>query len=219
MTRVAVKFALIFAGLLWHALPAMAQGFPGCSPAQQDIVGSALDHAKSLTLKAAGAIGDTPEYTRWFGDYSPRNAEKVRANLKAVVSAIKGGGVTVQCELRRTSGCNRREYAWVYPGQAYVLHVCPLFFDLPPLAALQPGTRRSDNGTREGTIVHELSHFTRIADTEDHCYSRSECRHMALRAPLRAIDNADSYQYFTEDVTYYARQPLADKPAPASRSR
>jgi peptidyl-Lys metalloendopeptidase len=41
---------------------------------------------------------------------------------------------------------------------------------------------------------------------------------MAQRDARRAIDNADSYQYFTEDVTYYARQPLGNKPPPAMRS-
>lgn len=200
-------------------MPAAAQGFPGCTPAQERIVGTALDQAKTLTLSAAAKVGDTPDYARWFGEYTPQNAEKVRANLKAIVAAIRAGGVTVRCEGHRINGCSRREYAWVYPGQAYVLRVCPPFFGLPPLVALQPGTRHSDNGTREGTIVHEISHFTQVANTHDHCYSRSECRRMAQRDPLRAINNADSYQYFTEDVTYYARQPVLNKPAPASRQR
>lgn len=180
---------------------------------------TALDQAKTLTLNAAAQVGDTPDYARWFGEYTPQNAEKVRANLKAIVAAIRDGGVTVRCEARGALGCNRREYAWVYPGQAYVLRVCAPFFNLPALDVLQPGTRRSDNGTREGTIVHEISHFTVVADTEDHCYSRSECQRMAQRDPRRAINNADSYQYFTEDVTYYARQPMLNKPGPASGQR
>jgi peptidyl-Lys metalloendopeptidase len=32
-----------------------------------------------------------------------------------------------------------------------------------------------------------------------------------------AIENADSYQYFTEDVTHFSRQPLEGKPPPAAR--
>ncbi len=69
------------------------------------------------------------------------------------------------------------------------MHVCPAYFTLPPLTALRPGTRRSDNGTREGTIVHEVSHFLLVADTHDHCYSRSECSEMARQDPARAIEN------------------------------
>lgn len=195
---------------------AAEQTMTGCTSSEEVVVGNALNRAKQLTLKAATSIGDTDVYERWFGTYSLRNAEKVRATLKAVITAIRGGGVTVQCESSFDAGCNQREYAWVYPGEAYLLHICPQFFSLPPLTSLQPGSRLSDNGTREGTIIHELSHFTRVAGTEDHCYSRSECRQLARRDPLRVIDNADSYQYFTEDVTYYARQPVSGKPAAAA---
>ena len=209
---------IAIASLVWFAQPAAAQTHVGCSPEQTKIIDVALRTAKDLTLKAAVAVGDTSDFQRWFGDYSDPNAEKVRASLKAIVRAIRGGGVTAQCDLVADDGCSAGEYAWVFPNQPYLMHLCPSFFDLPPLVALQPGTRRSDNGTREGTIVHEISHFIHVADTEDHCYSRIECSEMARTDARRAIDNADSYQYFTENVTYFARQPLANKPPPAPRS-
>lgn len=217
MIRVARYSGIIILCLFSQILPAAAQRFEGCNATQTLAADTAVRQAKALTLSAASAVGDTPQYARWFGTYTPRNAEQVRANLKAVIGAIRDGSVTVRCEMGRANGCNNREYAWVYPQQAYLLRLCPAFFDLPPLTALEPGTPRSDNGTREGTIVHELSHFTRIAGTEDHCYSRSACSRMAQRAPLMMIENADSYQYFTEDVTYYARKPLTGKPPPAPR--
>lgn len=219
MTRGFGYIAILSLCLLGQITPAAAQNFAGCGPYERNAAEIALRQAKQLTLKAATAVGDTPQFERWFGDYAPVRAEVVRGNLKAVISAIRDGGVTIQCETDRADGCNQSEYAWVYPGQAYKLHLCPMFFDLPPLTALDPGSRHSDNGTREGTIVHELSHFTRVADTEDHCYSRSECSRMAQHDPRRVIENADSYQYYTEDVTYYARQPVSGKPPPASTRR
>ncbi|MDP5084311.1 MAG: M35 family metallo-endopeptidase [Yoonia sp.] len=209
---------LVMIGLVWLAQPATAQTFSGCDTEQSKIIADALGTAKELTLKAAVAVGDTSDYQRWFGDYTQANAEEVRANLKAVVRALRGGGVTAQCEVVGDDGCSAGEYAWVFAHEPYLMHLCPSFFSLPALVALQPGSRRSDNGTREGTIVHEVSHFIHVADTDDHCYSRRECAQMALSDPRRAIENADSYQYFTEDVTYYARQPLGNKPPPAPRS-
>ena len=197
--------------------PAVAQSYAGCSSVQSKIIGDALGTAKQLTLKAAVAVGDTAHYARWFGPYSQANAERVRASLKSVVTALRGGAVTAQCEAIEDGGCDGGEYAWVYADQPYLMHLCPSFFRLPALTALRPGDRRSDNGTLEGTIVHEISHFLHVAGTDDHCYSRTECAQMARSNARRAIDNADSYQYFTEDVTYYARQPLADKPPPAPR--
>lgn len=212
------RFAILLTALTCMALPAAADGrFAGCNAEQSKIIDDALGTAKNLTLKAAVAVGDTSDYQRWFGDYSHTNAERVRASLKSVVTALRGGAVTAQCDPAGEDGCNQGEYAWVYADEPYLMHLCPAFFTLPPLTALRPGARRSDNGTREGTLVHEISHFLHVAGTDDHCYSRTECARMARDDARRAIDNADSYQYFTEDVTYYARQPLADKPPPAPR--
>ncbi|SFR38652.1 Lysine-specific metallo-endopeptidase [Yoonia tamlensis] len=208
MLRICLVVLLILSGNV-----AVAENFEGCNKEQRNTVETAFRNAKALTLSAATAVGDTPEYERWFGTYSPQNAEIVRANLKSIVSAIRGGNVTAQCDPTGLDGCEGGTYAWVYPNEHYVMHLCPPFFTLPPLTALQPGARRSDNGTREGTIVHELSHFVRVADTDDHCYSRSGCTEMAEYDIRRAIDNADSYQYFTEDTTYYARQLVPGKPS------
>ncbi|MEO1638219.1 MAG: M35 family metallo-endopeptidase [Pseudomonadota bacterium] len=193
---------------------AAAQDFAirGCSKPQEQVFTAALGTAKDLTLKAAVAVGDTQDYSRWFGEYSDGNAERVRATLKAVVTSLRSGAVTATCQDIDIAPCNDGAYAYVYPNDAYMVNLCPSFFNLPPLTALAPGTRRSDNGTLEGTLVHELSHFIAVADTDDHCYSRTECSQMARSDAALAIDNADSYQYFTEDVTYYARQPLANKP-------
>ncbi len=74
------------------------------------------------------------------------------------------------------------------------------------MARLRPGTENSDNGSQAGTLIHELSHFLVVADTHDHCYSRTECSDMAERDARRARTNADNYQYYVEDVTYFAEE-------------
>lgn len=194
---------------------ALAGSPENCSKAQSLEAIVALERAKALSVQAASRVGNTPEYIRWFGPYDAQRAEQVRGAMKTLVNAIRTGAVTPVCETGLESGCNEGEFAWVYPGEAYRLRLCPAFFDLPVLTALSPGARSSEYGTREGTIIHELSHFNVIAGTEDHCYSRRDCAEMAAEMPGLAIENADSFQYFTEDVTWYARQPLAGKPAPA----
>ena len=196
---------------------AAANNIKNCSREERAIVGQSLDMAKELTLLAAASVGDTREYERWFGEYSVENAEQVRSGLKAIVSAIRRGRVTAACERIEPDGCATGEYAYVYSDRPYHMHLCPSFFELPSMRGLRPGTRRSDFGTREGTIVHELSHFVTVAETHDHCYSRTDCSLMAIDAPELAIENADSFQYFTEDVSFFARQPVGDKPPPAPR--
>ncbi|WP_341365959.1 M35 family metallo-endopeptidase [Yoonia sp. BS5-3] len=209
-----MRLALVLCGMFTGSAASAQQAFE-CNKADQLVAVEALEQAKVLTLSAAAAVGDTPEYARWFGTYSERNAEQVRATLKAVVTAMRSGAVTLHCNTNREDGCNEGEYAWVYPHRPLEVQLCPPFFELPPLTALQPSERRSNYGTREGTMVHEISHFLRVADTWDHCYSRRECREMATDSPNLAVENADSFQYYTEDVTYYARQPLTDKPSAA----
>ena len=55
-------------------------------------------------------------------------------------------------------------------------------------------------GSREGTLIHEMSHFNVVADTEDWCYGRSTCSAKARGNPTAALGNADSVQYFAEDA-------------------
>lgn len=206
-------YGLIVAMLVTFGTPSLAHGdHARCSAEQMKILDDAFRGAKDITVRAAGHIGDTAEYQRWFGSYSKLNAEKVRASLKSVVTALQSGAVTAQCERVATGGCEADEYAWVYTDEPYLIHICPSYFTLPSLANLRPGTRASNNGTREGTIIHEVSHFLVVAETDDHCYSRSECSRMAQRDAARAIENADSYQYYAEDIAYFARQRPEGKP-------
>ncbi|MGJ8623723.1 MAG: M35 family metallo-endopeptidase [Yoonia sp.] len=199
------------------AQPALAQADTACTVQQKLGLDAAMRGAKDIALRAAVAVADTKQFAQWFGTYSPENAEQVRKNLKSIVTAIRTGAVTIQCEAAASPGCGAGEYAWVFANNPYLVHICPVFFSLPEISALAPGRTASEHGTREGTVIHELSHFEDVGDTVDHCYSRSLCTAMARRAPARAIENADSYQYFAEDVTYFARRAPADKPPPAPR--
>lgn len=189
--------------LVFSANQAQAR-MAGCTKAQEQTTRSAIAAAKRLTVTAAASVGNSEEFVRWFGKYSPANAERVRANLKAIASAIRTGSVTAQCNPVGFDACEADTYAFVYADEPYLIHLCPNFFSMPTMAQLRPGTNRSDNGTKAGTIIHELSHFVVVARTTDECYSRRECEPMADRDARRAIQNADSYQYFVEDVTHFA---------------
>ena len=189
-----------------------AQQTVDCTPQQSGKIVQSLQTAKGMVVGATGSIGDTETFARWFGAFSRPRAEVVRRNFKQLVVAMRSGAIAVVCSDNQTDGCTDGEYAWVYPGQAYRVVVCPSFFDLPVITLLQPGSLASENGTRSGTMIHEISHFTRVASTEDHCYSRGECREMAQDDPGKAIENADSYQYFAEDARFFDRQVLLAKP-------
>jgi len=163
----------------------------------------ALERAERLTKTAATAVGPNPVFERWFGVYSKQNAEKVRRNLKSIVSAIRTGKMDVACVTDGVGLCDPETYAFVDPDVPYEVKLCANFFTMDTMKDLTDESVHAGHGTRAGTFVHEISHFTMTAGTDDVCYSREDCMEMALDAPQDAVNNADSYQYFVEDVTYF----------------
>jgi peptidyl-Lys metalloendopeptidase len=205
MSRRLISSLVVWLMLVLIPMMASAQNFASCTKSERGVAEAAIRNAKALALASAASVGDTPEYARWFGKYDPAKAEVVRANLKAVFTAIRSGQLDVICTNVGIDACDLDTFAFVYDDVAYQIYLCPSFFRMPTMASLDPGSLASDDGTREGTIIHEISHFQIVARTDDNCYARSECEVMARRDPQAAIENADSYQYFSEDITYFGR--------------
>lgn len=198
------RFAMIWgATALVCAQSVAAQSFENCTKAEVGMIKVAVDRAKHLTLHAAAVVGPTPTYARWFGPYTPKQGETVRNTLKSVVAAIRTGEVSAVCVNVGEDICDHDTYAFVSPAEAYVISYCPLFFEMPTMKQLSPSRVRSGHGTRAGTVIHELTHFDVVAGTDDFCYSRDDCSLMTAEAQQDALMNADSYQYFVEDVEYF----------------
>lgn len=131
-------------------------------------------------------------YKEWFGPVTASRYSRVTRTLAWVrdqlVSHDQGGllGWNARCG---GPSCDGNVIAYVFPGGSTV-YVCSPFWAMP--------TGIADN-SRAGTIVHELSHFTGAGvNTLDHAYGVDDCLALALLDPDLAVDNADSYQYFTE---------------------
>lgn len=209
---------------LW-SLPAQAQHFQQCSKHEVDVATAAVAGARDMIKRASARVGPTEEFERWFGPYRQDAAERLRANLKSIDRALTSPQLTVICPPEGVDGCDMGTFAYVYPDRPFRVHLCAPYFSMPSSVALVPTLMAYDSGTREGTIIHEVSHFERTASTEDNCYNRSECRRMTVRDASSALINADNYQYFTEDVMFAwrreqnaARQENPDPVAPEGRT-
>lgn len=187
---------------LFLAGPALAHDYESCEKSEIEIVAEALVAAEKLALQAAVSIGDTPEYRRWFGPYSKANAAIVRSSFKSIHSAIRDNDVKVLCAGYGEEDCDRDMYANVWTHDAYQINLCPSFFSMPQIHVYASTSLQMENGTRAGTIIHEMSHFDVVASTDDICYSRSACSELALHRNRVLVRNADSYQYFAEDIAY-----------------
>jgi len=110
-----------------------------------------------------------------------------KKNFNSIASRINNG-YRVDC---KGSSCSANVYAYVYPNDsAYNVYVCNQFW-------LASGVDcRTDS--RPGTLIHEISHFTPVAATQDIQYGTTGCQSLAKSNPANAIKNADSHEYLSE---------------------
>ncbi|GGZ04966.1 M35 family metallo-endopeptidase [Pseudoduganella plicata] len=161
--------------------------FTSCSASQQSSINSAFTAAKtmangSVSYLNAGTRGT--RYTKWFGTYDATRYNTVKTHFANIKNALDTKPVNVDCS------CTDSYYAYVYPNQPYKIYVCNAFWSAPT----------SGTDSKGGTLVHELSHFTVVAGTDDWAYGQSAAASLATSNPARAVDNADSHEYFSENT-------------------
>lgn len=172
----------------WTRSKANAAGFTSCTSSQQTAINTGMNNAgtyaaNSLSYLNAGTVG--ARYTTWFGTYSATNYNTVKAHYVKIDEALRVKPVTFNC------ACTDSAYAYVYKNQPYNIFVCNAFWSAPA----------TGTDSKAGTIIHELSHFTVVADTDDWAYGQTNAKKLAKR-PAKAIDNADSHEYFSENTPF-----------------
>ena len=166
---------------------ALAPSYVSCSTTRQSLLVTALSNAQSISLKSknylASAVPSTDAaYRTWFGAYTSSRYSTVQSHYNNIYSAFVNQRFTFYCD------CTDSSYAYVYANQPYRVHLCGAFWNAPAL-----GT-----DSKAGTLVHETSHFTVVAGTQDYAYGQTACRSLATSNPTRAVANADSHEYFAE---------------------
>jgi peptidyl-Lys metalloendopeptidase len=162
--------------------------FAKCSASQQSALTTAVTAGRAMAddgeryLTARKLLG--PRYTNWFGASDPARLATVRGNYAAIKDAFATRPVTVDCS------CNKPYFAYVYPTKPYVIYVCRAFWTAP-----MTGT-----DSKGGTLVHEMSHFNVVAGTDDWVYGQEGAAGLAISDPARAVNNADSHEYFGENT-------------------
>jgi len=167
---------------------ASGPGFANCTGAQQTQLVTALAAGRAMAadsqayLTSGASYG--ARYAIWFGAQDSARGARVTANVTAIRDAFDNKPVRIDCD------CDEPYFAYVYPARPYTVWVCKAFW-----AAATTGT-----DSRGGTLLHELSHFDVVAATDDHVYGHAGAAELARSAPQRAIDNADSHEYFGENT-------------------
>jgi peptidyl-Lys metalloendopeptidase len=162
--------------------------FTKCTADQQSTLMSALNTASDMANGSVtylnGSPSSTPRYTTWFGAYSLNGWNTAKSHFTSIKDAFDTKSIKVDC------GCKKTYYAYVYPNSPYNIYVCKAFW-AAPLAGTD---------SKGGTLVHEMSHFTAVAGTDDYIYGQSGAKSLAASNPSQALFNADNHEYFAENT-------------------
>ncbi len=71
--------------------------------------------------------------------------------------------------------CKQNYFAYVYPDRPYNIYLCKVFWQVP----------LSGTDSQGGTLIHEMSHFTVVADTDDYVYGQTGARALADTIPIK----------------------------------
>lgn len=126
-------------------------------------------------------------YIEWFGACDATRYSKVKGNfgkitpgLQATYPASCGG-----------SSCTANTYAYVFPNDAsHTVYLCAVFWKVTQNNCVID--------SQPGTLIHEMSHFSNVAATQDYTYGTTNCRNLARNNPGQAVNNADNYCYYTD---------------------
>lgn len=163
--------------------------YVGCTASRTSSAGTAVLSARTYATNAKGYLnaGTTgPRYTSWFGAYTSSRYTTAKQHFTSISTAINqnAGQITINC------GCTQSYYAYVYPTQPYQIYVCNAFWSAP----------NTGTDSKAGTLIHEMSHFNVVAATDDWAYGQTAAKSLATSNPTKALDNADSHEYFAENT-------------------
>ena len=166
--------------------------FNACTSSEINILNSAHNAAIAIarnsrdTMNSAAANTIGERYNTWFGAPNSTRQSTVTMHFRNIYSALDTQNVTFDCT------CSDNFYAYVYPSQPYTIYVCNAFWAAPV------------NGTdsQSGTLVHEVAHFTIVANTDDYEYGQAASKALAISNPNNAVFNSDNHEYFAENTPY-----------------
>lgn len=134
----------------------------------------------ALSLERWNA-SDRAHFKEWFGSDSEEARNLMRERLRKMRAKLLEEELVV--------GSDEDKYAHVWP-LGNTVNLDGHFWTAP----------RTGEDSRAGTVVHETSHFWSAGGTRDHAYGRTKCRALASEDPDKAINNADSNEYWMETL-------------------
>lgn len=169
---------------------AKTPNFDGGTQAEQDDTLIAHQNAQYFSALAAEQLTDGPDssnalYQTWYGVFDQGRYNEVTGDYNNISGNLLSNTVTYNLT---GDGCASDDFAYTHKGDDTVW-LCDLY-----KSADQIGI-----DCKFGTLVHEWSHA--VDSTDDNAYGEAACQKLANDDPQKAVDNADSHEYFAENNT------------------
>jgi len=128
------------------------------------------------------------DFKKWFGKTDDASKKKIQDRIDKMLELNKNFKVE---QFKPASPETDGTFAYVYPtDKTRSVYIDKAFHNAP---AKGPDSKA-------GAISHEMSHFDSVGGTKDHQYGPSKCKNLAAKDPDKALENADSFEYFLEGV-------------------
>ena len=162
-----------------------------CTVTQQSAIATAVANARiyadTATRYLAVQKTEADRFKKWFDPASATDSWTLaHANFTKILDGFTSRPIVVDC------GCKKTYYAYVYSNQPYKIFVCKAFWSAP-----MTGT-----DSKAGTLIHEMSHFSVVAGTQDYVYGQSLAANLAINDAYKALRNADNHEYFAENTPF-----------------
>ncbi len=132
---------------------------------------------------------DQARFKKWFGSADEKSrktmSEQVEKTLKKNQSFT-----TKNFEAAEPKHNKPGLFGYVYPSQDDKIYLGEEFCKSPV----------TGTDSKAGTLCHEMSHYDSVGKTKDHVYGTKGSLALAKKNPSKAIENADSFQYWCEGL-------------------
>jgi len=166
-------------------------------------------------------------FLRWFGTDTPEARAIIQERIAKSIAKLQRLNVD---DFIMEAQLPHNYYAYVRPGKwergeyERIVHLGPAFDG-------------ADSVTRAGTLVHEVSHFRTVDNTDDikstfvgmprgdrRMYGYTRARRLASQSPQNALKNADNFEFFIEghdprSEGDFETEGVGDFPQEKTRSR
>ncbi|KAK5629842.1 hypothetical protein RRF57_005557 [Xylaria bambusicola] len=162
-----------------------------CSGSELEATVNGINGAAELAQAAASAASsDDDKLVEYFGTTSVRDQVVDVFNKVADETSSTSSGAAYYCT-DVYSACSNGVLAYTLPSEDFIVN-CPLFFSDLPAASSQCHAQ-----DQQSTALHETTHLSEIAGTDDLGYGYSAATALSTQD---ALNNADSYALFAQAV-------------------